>query len=329
MKLSIIVSSYKQSKGLKWFLKDLEKQTSQSFEVILFIDRPSNSDLTLVDQYSQQFGQQIKWFINSSSKGNHSNWLKSIDLVSGDYIIFLTPETYLKNDFVEKFEYYSKFNTDIIEYKPELKGVVKWTPKARLHANTTLELKNYKAIIAYSFPFIFNKFIKYEVIKNVSDFTSSKFDNTRFWVHFVYKVLANIKNYTFVDEVLATDYVKNLSSFNINLYINEWKEILDLYQKNHKNYNMEIEYAKMFFFHIFLSGFIGMACYSKIKSILGLQSKNKKRLEKLKNTMKIIRGPDFKNFVVTNKYLLASNEESFFLINFDTATKWHLIFSKF
>ncbi|MGY6172197.1 glycosyltransferase [Candidatus Mycoplasma pogonae] len=326
MKLTVILSAQKQTKKLAKFLESMRNQESKHFEIILYINHPSKNDYDLITHYKEFFAEKLKVFFNILSSEGNQNWLDAAEHVSGDYVVIAYPEIILKPFFVKSFLHYAeKYPVDLIETRPRFKGFFKWTPRARVQPEKIIDLANNKEIVAFSFPFIFNKFIKSEVFESLA---ASKnrlaLTSTKNWIELVYEIFIYTKTYCYINDVLINDWNEGLSSFNSSSFIKQWRNI----QANNllsEKFLDEIQYAKMYFFEIFLSAMIGSAKKSHLKNLLNFENSFKKHSQKLNSHIEKLRKEEFFEIEKTNKYFYNLTTENQFLSKFLPPAKWHKI----
>lgn len=330
MKLSIIVSAYRQSKYLNTFLYSISEQKSENFEVLLYVDKPSSIDYKILDQYSGILKSKLKIFINLSARGGNSNWIEAIKKTTGDYVTIIYIEMIVKNNYVSEYEkIVHSFPVDIIETKPRFNGFFKWSPKARIKPKTVFDIVENKETVAYSYPFMFNKFIRNDIIKKMASFNITSPGNVKYWIELIYELFVLAKTYVYVDNVLINDWNETLDSFNSTSFIKQWKDIEEHFKNSHPGFLQEIRYAKIYHFLVFLAGMVGTGTRSHFWIRLKFKKNHKLISEKLNNHIKFLRENEFKHIIKVNKYFVTFNQETEHLIKFLPISKWHHIVDKF
>lgn len=334
MKLSIILSSQNKNKYLKQFLESMHNQISKNFEILLTIDKPSNEDLKIVEEYQEKLNKKIKVFLNSSIQGKNYNWISMIEQSKGKYITILHPESIIKHNYVKEFtNYVLKYNTDVIEFRPEFKGIEKWAPKERIKSASIIEIQNNSDYIAYSFPLIFNKFWKKSLLKKVvNEYDLKNHKNIQHWIELNYLALINSKSYVYVNKILVEDWNNSLKNFSYNVNKSQWENIIKATKDlENKKYLQEIFYAQIYHYQIFLPTVIGIYSKNKLLNIFKTQDKDKydSIVATLYKEIQKMRNEKFKLAIATNKFLLYQNNEVVFLNNYVPVHKWHNLHKKF
>jgi glycosyltransferase involved in cell wall biosynthesis len=102
MKVSICIPTYNQTKCLRKTLDSISIQDFKDYEIIITDDSIDDSVEKILMKYD--FGDRLKYFKNRSTLGSPSNWNKSLQLASGEYIkIMHHDDWFSKTDSLRKF----------------------------------------------------------------------------------------------------------------------------------------------------------------------------------------------------------------------------------
>lgn|GEM_PF-564835 len=108
-KVSVIIPSYNRLKELKKCLDSIFKQTFSDIEVIVIND--GSTDQT--DMYLQSIQDQRLHFIQQKNQGIGKSRNIGIDKASGEYLMFIDSDDYLRNDAIELL--YNKATLDNLD----------------------------------------------------------------------------------------------------------------------------------------------------------------------------------------------------------------------
>lgn len=330
MMLSIFLPIYNKNQNLEQILEKFVKQTDKDFELVLSLNSPSEQQLIALDKFKKSFKNQVIILINDKNKILSEQILDMVLLSSGEYFVYIADFLDFENNLVELFsKYKQKFNCDVIEFKPKLKTYFQWMPKNRIKKNRVFNLPSQPQVIAYSFPLFFNKFFKKDTFLNIIKNTNIKENNSKFLLNLVYKILLNIQTYVFIDQVFLT--IKNIKVDKISFYTlnRNWSEIQEYMLQNRRKFANEIQYAKMYFFELFILSMFGLHksnFFKKIKHMLWKESQIQLLMDKYFSFLEKLRKVEFNKNI--NLYLFENNEESFLIKSDLNQDKWKEIHKK-
>lgn len=111
MLVSIIIPCFNCEKYIDKCLKSILNQTYKNFEILLYNDGSSDGTLNILKKYEEKYNF-IKLY-DQKNMGVSKTRNKSIFDASGDYIMFIDNDDYIKNDYVETFVN-NCFDNDIV-----------------------------------------------------------------------------------------------------------------------------------------------------------------------------------------------------------------------
>lgn len=168
--VSIVIPCYNAEKYLDECIESICNQTYKNLEIILLNDGSKDSSKEILDKWAKK-DKRIR-AIHKENSGVSSTRNMGIDLATGDYIMFIDSDDYIKPETIEFFIKNSNKNTDlVICSKFELENGVITEFDFQKHEVGTFTLGEYvKLGLINSNPNFFNspwnKFFKAEVIKN-------------------------------------------------------------------------------------------------------------------------------------------------------------------
>ncbi len=129
MKISIIVPVYNVEKEIKRCLNSLIMQTYSDFEVILVDDGSEDNSGRICDEYEKRDNRIIA--IHKSNEGLSSARNKGLEMVTGDYVVFVDADDYLEPDFCENVsDVAGRTNAEIIRINLVIENRNKCTVKS-------------------------------------------------------------------------------------------------------------------------------------------------------------------------------------------------------
>ena len=103
MKFSIIVPIYNVEKYLKKCLESLVNQTYKPYEIILVNDGTKDNSQLIIDEYIKKYPDMIKGYIKENG-GLSDARNYGIERASGDYLVFVDSDDYIKLDLLETLQ---------------------------------------------------------------------------------------------------------------------------------------------------------------------------------------------------------------------------------
>lgn len=235
------------------------------------------------------------------------------DLISTDFFIILSYPSQLSETSIQTIVRTIKNNekVDIIEFKPVFNKILNWKPKSRLSTakqNKLLKINENPEIIAFSFPFIYNKVISTNILNKIVKMTrvDEETSSNIFFSSCIYSLLLSSSKYIYVPQPITEVYTSKNNIMNYKDVLNQWKIIENIYQIE-KKYIEEISYAKYYYLKIILCIMYSISDKS-FSSLLG-KNENKVLQKKYFETLKII-DEEYSHFSNSNKYMIPNEKTS-------------------
>lgn len=311
--ISVIVPVYKQNKLLDKFLESLTKQTCKKFEVILAIDTNSDDVLDVVEKH-WELRKNATIIFNVKKGGRLKSIYSSIKKAKGDYVIVWSPSSVLEKDSIERLSKLIKYSNgaDVIEFNAKLKTPFKTKGVVRKEYESKVLISENKDIIAYTYPFDFNKVFKKSLLSDVLKMENSLRIDSMFSIEHIYKALLLAKTYaSFNETILAKTKNSEINNVNIIKIIKQWSYIRDFADYNFgTTYKNEIDYAQYYHLVVVVKSLVDKLNHATAKI-------------KFKQHMKDLFSNGYSSFFQTNKYIISKTEEAKTLIKNKDADKLH------
>ncbi|MFV8467493.1 glycosyltransferase [Mycoplasma sp. 46852] len=319
MRLSIISLVGDDASYVDTFLASLKEQETQSFEVILCINKNSEAKniFKIARKYYEFFGSRLVLITNSKDNSYQHNLVSAFRIVKGDYVTVINSDSSIKRYFIgDMIEHAQRFNVDVLEFKPRLVGTVRFKPKERGEFDKVLDISKNPNVIAYTYPFIFNKIFKKSLVKKVTKYKPKVSNDTLMCLEVNYLLMMEAKKYKYLDFRIIREFISSDTWFNTKTALDAFRVI----EENSKRMNLkiqeELKYAKYYFIKLLLTGFL-----SETYFVYRHFSKNdKEQLEEKRSKIliqkhdeileKIEDSNDFQTFLTTNMYMLVDNTET-------------------
>ncbi|RIV16407.1 glycosyltransferase [Mycoplasmopsis gallopavonis] len=319
MKLSVISLIGDSAKDIDWFLKDLKDQTNQDFQVILSISKNTEAKkiFEVIKNHSLFFKNRLNVIYNSKLKSYEQNLINAFKLVKGKYVAVLNSDNNLKNDYIAKMiKNAEEANVDILEFKPRILGTTKFKPKARIEPNQIFNLVDNQEAIAYSFPFIFNKIFKKELVQKVVQMKNVPTNDSKICLLVNYLLLLEAKDYKYLDFRIYREYFGSDLWLNTKNFIATFDILNNFLITQKREVKEEINYAKYYFLKLILTGLLSETTYfySTLKYFKNSEiniTRSQKLIDKhLSFIQKLEDSNDFQNFKDQNIYMLKHSAEA-------------------
>ena len=298
MKITIIVSVYKEIKSIERYLEQLKKQRSKMFEVIFVVDTNVEGVLEKIDEYKGKIPGDVRVVFNSKRVGRANANKSGVRVAKGDYIIFGSV-TDIFDEFMVKSsleDLRKNKEVDIFEYLPSVSAPIKIKGSHRLKRNKVVDLTEDSNPFAYSFAFEFNKIIKTSVLQEVVKMQDLKVKvNSKYSVELVLKSLLLSEKYLQVERILFTTKRNLTNTFNPLKLTREWEEIVKIHDFADKS--PELMYNLFWTSHFVLAAFTAT-------------TKNKTLIKKYQDKFNKVFTSDF---VSNNPYMLLKAPEVEFM----------------
>ncbi|UUD36630.1 glycosyltransferase [Mycoplasmopsis citelli] len=317
MRISLISLVSESAKAVDWYLQGLTQQDNQDFEVILCLNKDSQTPqvFEVIAKHKSFFKQRLVVIFNSKLKSYQHNLISAFRIAQGNYLYVLNSDATIKRYYVDSLiKLTLKNDADVIEFQPRIIGSINWKPAHRLSTNEVVNLNENKQALAYSFPFIFNKIFKKSLTDQLIKYKPIIHNDSKLCVEVTYMLLLSANTYKYINERIIREY------YGANVWLNIKNE-LQSFQKieNHiKFHNLkviqEIMYAKYYYFKIIMYGLLNSTTFVyrnfkskeqiKEKRSMLLVQKHEATLQKLQNTN------EFEQFEKSNVYMLKASIET-------------------
>lgn len=116
MKVSVIVAAYNVENYIKKCIKSLITQTLTDIEIIIVNDGSKDNTLNLIYEFAKNDNRIL--VINQENKGVMNARANGYNKATGEYVLFVDGDDWLKKDALEKLYKTAKYNnSDIVCYK--------------------------------------------------------------------------------------------------------------------------------------------------------------------------------------------------------------------
>ncbi|UUD34739.1 glycosyltransferase [Mycoplasmopsis caviae] len=328
MKLSIISPGISSAKNLKNILDGMKDQNSQDFELILALRTPTAKMYELIEKYLKFFGTRLKFIVNNRSRSIQSDIVCAFHLVKGSYVTIINCDNWIRPYFAQELtNYIEKYNPDVLEYRPRLVGTVKWKPNSRLEENRLYNISNQHHVLAYTYPFIFNKVFKKSLISQFTKYRTIVVSDSKFCIELNYFLLLKAQSYIYINKRIVREFISSVMWLNPKTFVQQFKAIENYVQTNNLKFEQEIEYAKIYFLQIILGALLNtwrLRFWSK-GVIRDRINYNEKRAERFINELyRYLKKEHEENnlFFNTNIYINKNTIESNLLKSLPNIKKW-------
>ncbi|WP_027334409.1 glycosyltransferase [Mycoplasma elephantis] len=329
MKLSIISVINSKFSDIGNFLNSIASQDNQDFELILVIQKVNDNILKQLDKLPNQLNGKTKIITNYKDLNVEYLMFCGLKIAEGDYFTFIFPNSifrsYTTNVFIEDI---LKYNTDIIEYKPRLIGDVRWKPKARITDKKIYDINKPK-FIALSFPFIFNKLYKKELVSKIININENFSGNSKFSIELLYYLLFNATSYCYNDYRVVRESVDKDFVITPRTFKNTWINLSNYLQHKDLKYKHELMYANFYYSCILTPGLLTVTTFlNRIGLNVTSNRFSKLNLEKMDKHIEKLFENEFNNFAFKNKYMNLGLPENEFMSKKVPMSNWKSILKK-
>lgn len=204
IKFSILVPIYNVEKYLVECVESVLQQTYQNFELILVDDGSTDSSGAICDEYAQK-DNRIKVFHKPNGGLFHTRRY-SEQFATGDYVVFLDSDDYIRKDTLEVLSrYITEYGSDVVIYgfnRVTEAGVITQTNTDDLMPNITDKRWMYVRILSdSSCNAVWRKAVKRELVRTDD---LSMYHSVRMGEDLIQtmEILKNAKTFTFIPEAL-------------------------------------------------------------------------------------------------------------------------------
>ncbi|MHA0272874.1 glycosyltransferase [Mycoplasma sp. 48589B] len=319
MRLSIISLVGDDASYVDTFLSSLKEQETQSFEVILCVNKNSEAKniFKIARKYYEFFGSRLVLITNSKDNSYQHNLVSAFRIVKGDYVTVINSDSSIKRYFIgDMIEHAQRFNVDVLEFKPRLVGTVRFKPKERGEFDKVLDINKNPNVIAYTYPFIFNKIFKKALVKKIAKYRPKVSNDTVMCLEINYLLMMEAKKYKYLDFRIIREFISSDTWFNTKTVLDAFRVIEDNAKRMNLKIQEELKYAKYYFVKLLLTGFLSETYFvyrhfSKTDKEQLEEKRSKLLIQKHDEILaKLEASPDFQTFLTTNMYMLQDNVET-------------------
>ena len=101
-KISVIIPVYNVEKYLARCLNSIIKNTYKNIEIILVNDGSKDKSQEIIDKYKNKYGNIIK-AKEQENKGPAEARNVGIEMASGEYLMFIDSDDFIKEDYIENY----------------------------------------------------------------------------------------------------------------------------------------------------------------------------------------------------------------------------------
>ncbi|MBZ4195511.1 glycosyl transferase [Mycoplasma tauri] len=328
MQLSIIVPNVSNNTDLKNVLSTYKYQDNQDFELILSLTNPGKIMYGTIEKYLDFFGSRLKFIVNNKRTSVQAEILSAFHLVKGKYSYIFFPDNAGRYYFVSRMiELTHKYDTEIIEFRPRLVNSIRWKPNPRVTQDTIFKIEKYPEVVAYSYPFIFNKIFKSTLLHKFDRLKIKEFNDSKFCIFLTYILLTNACSYAYYGERIVRENISSNLWLAPNSFISQFDILLENLKTSNTKLQYEVQYAKYYFLQIFLAGLLktwrkGFSVFNYFKNRSNfLERRSKKYADDLYKYLQRQQNND-SLFFDTNIYVNKNTFESKLIKTLTDIEKW-------
>ena len=266
MKFSIIVPVYNVEKYLEKCMLSIVQQTYHDYELIVVIDGATDGSEQIARKVKEQYKAENIRIIVQENKGLGGARNTGISYASGEYLLFVDSDDYLRQDALEVLDKASKqghdliyFNTYVVNEKGDILQMLQVNPPKK--KDTCLaESKE----LLQTYPAAWNKLYKRSLFEDGIRYQEKKWFED---LDVALKLYLKSERILFIDEVLYY-YVQRKGSIMSDKNIGRNMEMLDIFdsilsfykeQNAYETYRKEIEYLAIWKILILVMSRINMS----------------------------------------------------------------------
>lgn len=316
MRFSIISLVGNDCRAVEQYFKDLKDQDSQDFEIILCVDKNSEAKniFQVISKYKKFFGQRLIVITNTKNNSYQQNLVSAFRIAKGDFVFVLNSDSNSKKYYVKKISDLAlKYNVDVLEIKPRLVGSARWKPEARIILNKPVQITNNPEVIAFSYPFIFNKVFKKSLVKKLTQYQVKSLNDNKLAIELNYLLLLNATTYMYHDIRIFKEFYSPDIWLNTKNALLAFEEIQKYSESKGLDFNEELEYARYYYLKIVHYGLLTGTTfvYRTWKSKDEIEEKRSSTFinRHIKTLEKFESSNEFHDFQANNTYFGSSKKE--------------------
>lgn len=237
-KVSVIVPVYNVEKYIKKCLDSLVNQTLKDIEIIIVNDGSQDGSENIIKEYEKKYSNII--YVEKENGGLSDARNYGLKYAKGEFIAFLDSDDYVDYTIYEKM--YKKATDENADY---VECDFYWVYPDKKKEDIGVRYTNKKEMFISARVVAWNKLIKRERIKDLFPIGLNYED-----IEFFYKLLPNIKKFSFVEEPLIYYIQRESSIINKQNYktgqiFNVFNNVIDFYKTSnlYEQYKDELEYT--------------------------------------------------------------------------------------
>ena len=328
----VFLGRYKNEAIAKKFFNKLSNliQQQKNIEIIFIVEGKEEFLLNIIQNFQEKNLDVFVKFIYISKRISFDKIMLNINkLITNDYFFILDNSITMDNKSLNTLSRILKNNElDILEFRPEFSKILKWKPIDRLEQNKInkkLEINKNESIIAFTFPFIYNKVISSDLLDKTlkMNVIENNNDSSIFFSSLIYLLFLEASKYFYLPETLSNIEIIEEDIPNFNKLIQQWNSIQSIFKEKNK-FVKEINYAKFFYLKVIICSLLSN------NSILNLiKAKNNLIQKKYCDKLKQIKKDEFLHFELENSYMIMNNSKEVQLLKtFYPISKWNKIFKE-
>jgi|ERR1035437_1600967 glycosyltransferase involved in cell wall biosynthesis len=218
-KLSIITINLNNSQGLNQTMESVFNQTLKEFEYIVIDGGSTDASLEIIQQFDGSIIHRVQW-ISEPDTGIYNAMNKGINVVTGDYLLFLNSgDSLASEDVIEQVMPYLNNENDIVSGELEL--IKSGTVVTKLFPPQTVNL-NYCISAGLTHP---NTFIKRELFERYGYYNEQN-KIVSDWEFFLIVCGLHSCKYKSIPVLVSCFEMDGMSSQNVDLLKKETNEAL-------------------------------------------------------------------------------------------------------
>ncbi len=237
-KVSVIVPVYNVEKYIEKCLQSLVNQTMKDIEIIIVNDGSTDNSEKIINEYLDKYENII--YVEKKNGGLSDARNYGMKYAKGDYIAFLDSDDYVDETIYEKmYNEAIKSKADFVECD------FYWVYPNKKKLDNGVVYTNKKEMLINARVVAWNKLIKRDIIQENFPVGLNYED-----VEFFYKLIPNIKKFSFVKEPLVyymqrEDSIVNKQNYKTGQIFNVLNNVIDYYKKKkiYDKYKEELEYT--------------------------------------------------------------------------------------
>ncbi len=217
MKFSVIVTAYNVEKYLGKCLESLKPLTQENFEIILVDDGSTDNSLSMIKNFAIELPCGTCKIISKANGGLSSARNAGLDVMTGDYVIFIDGDDYINAEKLKEQCRNIKQDCDVIVCSPLVEYQTLQTLKDsddRYFSIPAIRMEQISEVDLFAMPAVaWSKIYRAEIIKKIDlRFPEGVFYEDNYW----YWMFMKEANSVFFSDVVFYNYVRRPGSIMSN-----------------------------------------------------------------------------------------------------------------